>query len=97
MDNEEWDGWVTDPRAIATAVALRAIKVGDEIRIKDADDYNIHPRFNGTVVVHDDRAGVIGTPSQRDCKYAQRPIAFGFADNWVGCAENIAAWRPKRG
>lgn len=96
MNPEE--GWVIDQRAIDTVVALSGIQPGDEIQIVNAVGYNISDVFEGKVVVVIEEEGYkVGTPSQSNCAYAGAPVAFHFTGSWVGCRENIGAWRrPKK-
>ena len=93
------DGWITEPGAIDTLVALQGILPGDEIRIKDAGAYNIDCRHEGVVglVLAPGPTGhQVGEPSQGGCKYARHKVAarvrVGSGD-WVVCRKNIAAWR----
>ena len=95
------EGWITDPTVIQLLADLRAIEPGDEIKIKDAEGYNIRgDLFEGKVVTvkpYPGRGYRMYEPSQEGCRYAGELVMFYFDSSWVGCVKNIAAWRrPKK-
>jgi hypothetical protein len=93
-DSAQGDGWITDRDAIHTLVAMRLIRPGDQIIIQNAEGYNIGKEFNGKIIKVEEQDGaLVGEPSQDNCIYAGHLVAFHFATGWVGCEENIAAWR----
>jgi hypothetical protein len=97
MDN---DGWVTEPGAIDTLIALKEMKVGDEVRLQRVEDYGLASRYRDgqTVVVIDD-SRLIGVKlsaindEHRDRALFHQPVIAHIHEQWVICRENIAAWR----
>ena len=50
MNSTHDDGWVTDPQVIRTIVLMKALRPGDEVRLKDCMLYGIGTKFEGDVV-----------------------------------------------
>lgn len=97
MDND--DGWVTDPDALHTAVALNALRAGDEILLQRCAETFIPLDREGTIatiegVERDSSPHIYGEEGEK-----REYIALGFilSGGYWFYAENIRAWRPQRG
>lgn len=93
-------GWVTDPDAIDTLIALKELRPGDEVVITGGANYRLLDLDGRAVVIRDDPDGYVGRVnaihSGAWCREvcAARFIHPDKIDGiWVLCRKNIAAWR----
>lgn len=97
-------GWITDSGAIDTLVALKELKLGDEIQIHDPENNYRLVCYHGKVVrVIEDNNGFVGQRKAiSDCPWADEICVAQFdppdgdGGTWVVCRKNIAAWRRPR-
>ncbi len=94
------DGWVTDPRALKTVLALKAIRPGDMVRIQKSDDCGYGPIQSWTRVFNDggefmvvedphglDRLTVVGQNPRNPTQ--------GQLYQYLS-KRNVGAWKPKK-
>lgn len=94
--------WITDPTAIRTIVLMRAMRPGDEVRLKDCGEYGIRDNKEGKVAIltytADDPNGYVWNTARwpkvdRTGKpESSMPVAL-EADGYYLALWNIAAWR----
>lgn len=99
------DGWITEPEAIDTIVALRAIRAGDEIRVQKVLNIWIEKHINDgdvVVVAHIEDEGTTHPWTDHPVRHGPNaPTSHKarlFSDGrYVFARENIAAWRRPSG
>lgn len=93
------DGWVTEPDAIDTIVAMKELRPGDEVRIHDPyNNYHLQCMHGQIQRIREAERDLVGkrnaiteaAPWSSEVCVAQLDIKGG---TWVVCRKNIAAWR----